>query len=109
MRRRGKIIPFCARIEGSKHKQVEQPSAKSALYRRVQSRQKPALQLEGMADKLIGSLIYGEHEVPKRSRNWREALKVPVYIGLALIFIAGLAYKFANFREERRTTQFIEA
>jgi hypothetical protein len=62
-----------------------------------------------MADKLIGSLIYGEHEVPKRSRTWKEALKVPVYIGLVLLFIAGVAYKFANFREERRAGQFIEA
>lgn len=62
-----------------------------------------------MPDKLIGSLIYGEHEIPKRSRNWKEALKVPVSIALALIFIAGLAYKFANFQEERRVRQFVEA
>jgi hypothetical protein len=62
-----------------------------------------------MADKLIGSLIYGEHEIPKRSRNWREALKVPVSIALALVFVAGLAYKYANFREEGRVRQFVEA
>jgi len=62
-----------------------------------------------MADKLIGSLIYGEHEIPKRSRTWKEALKVPVSIALVLIFIAGVAYKFANFREERRVRQFVEA
>ena len=61
-----------------------------------------------MGEKLIGSLIYGEHENPKKSRPWKAALKVPVSIGLVLIFIAGLVYKFANFREERRTTQFIE-
>ena len=62
-----------------------------------------------MADKLIGSLIYGEHQIPKKSRTWKEALKVPVSIALVLIFIGGLAYKFANFREERRVRQFIEA
>jgi len=61
-----------------------------------------------MADKLIGSLIYGEHEIPKKSRTWKEALKVPVSIALVLIFIGGLAYKFANFREERRVRQFVE-
>lgn len=61
-----------------------------------------------MADKLIGSLIYGEHEIPKKSRTWKEALKVPVSIALVLIFIGGLAYKFANFREERCVRQFVE-
>jgi hypothetical protein len=61
-----------------------------------------------MADKLIGSLIYGEHEVPKKSRTWKEALKVPVSIALVLTFVAGVAYKFANFREERRVRQFVE-
>jgi hypothetical protein len=61
-----------------------------------------------MADKLIGSLIYGEHEIPKRSRSWKEALKVPVSIALVLIFISGLAYKFANFREERRVREFVQ-
>src|ERR1041385_6371448 len=62
-----------------------------------------------MAEKLIGSLIYGEHEIPKKSRTLKEALKVPVYIALVLIFLGGVAYKFANFREERRVRQFIEA
>ena len=61
-----------------------------------------------MPDKLIGSLIYGEHEIPKKSRTWKEALKVPVSIALVLIFISGIAYKFANFREERRVRQFVE-
>jgi hypothetical protein len=61
-----------------------------------------------MAEKLIGSLIYGEHQIPKKSRTWKEALKVPFSIALVLIFIAGIAYKFANFREERRVRQFVE-
>jgi hypothetical protein len=62
-----------------------------------------------MADKLIGSLIYGEHEIPKRSRTWKEALKVPISIALVLIFIAGIAYKFANVREERQVRRFVES
>src|SRR5438034_9677368 len=62
-----------------------------------------------MADKLIGSLIYGDHEIPRKSRTWKEALKVPVSIALVLIFVAGIVYKFANFREERRVRQFVQA
>jgi len=62
-----------------------------------------------MAEKLIGSLIYGQHAIPKKARAWKERLKVPVTIGLVLILIGGLAYKFANFREERRVSQFVQA
>ena len=62
-----------------------------------------------MADKLIGSLIYDNHPIPKKSRALKERLKVPVAIGLVLIFIGGLAYKFANFREEGRVGLFVEA
>ncbi len=62
-----------------------------------------------MADKLIGSLLYDEHPIPKRSRALKERLKVPVAIALVLIFISGMAYKFANFREERSVRRFIAA
>ena len=62
-----------------------------------------------MAEKLIGSLIYGDHPIPKKSRALKERLKVPVTIGLVLIFIGGVAYKYANFREERKVRQFVEA
>ncbi|PYS38355.1 MAG: hypothetical protein DMG14_18000 [Acidobacteria bacterium] len=62
-----------------------------------------------MADKLIGSLIYDNHPIPKKSRALKERLKVPVAIALVLIFISGITYKFANYREERRVRQFMEA
>ena len=62
-----------------------------------------------MADRLIGSLLYDEHPIPKRSRALKERLKVPVAIALVLIFISGIAYKFANFREERSVRRFIAA
>ena len=62
-----------------------------------------------MADKIIGSLLYGDHPAPKKSWAWRERLKVPVAIGLVLIVIGGIAYKFANYREEGRVRQFIES
>ena len=60
-----------------------------------------------MSDKIIGSLLYADHPIPKKSRALKERLKVPVAIILALVFIGGLIYKFANFREERRVRQFI--
>jgi hypothetical protein len=60
-----------------------------------------------MADKIIGSLIYGDHPIPKRSRALTERLKVPFYIAIALVLISGLLYKFANFREERAVRQFM--
>ena len=62
-----------------------------------------------MADKIIGSLIYDDHPIPKKTRALKDRLKVPVAIALVLIFLSGLAYKFANYREERRVRQFVEA
>jgi hypothetical protein len=61
-----------------------------------------------MADKLIGSLIYADHPIPKRSRALKERIKVPLAIALVLVFVGGVAYKFANYREERRVRQFIK-
>lgn len=60
-----------------------------------------------MADKLIGSLLYDDHPIPKKTQLWKDRLKVPVTIALVLIFISGVIYKFANFREERRVLQFV--
>jgi hypothetical protein len=62
-----------------------------------------------MADKIIGSLIYDDHPIPRRSRAWRERLKVPVLISAALVMIGSVAWKFANYREEGRVRDFIEA
>lgn len=60
-----------------------------------------------MADKIIGSLLYDDHPIPKKSRALKERLKVPLGIALVLIFVGGLAYKFANYREERRVRDFM--
>ena len=62
-----------------------------------------------MADKIIGSLLYDDHPIPKKSRAFTERIKAPVGIALVLIFVSGMAYKFANFREERRVRQFVSA
>jgi hypothetical protein len=62
-----------------------------------------------MADKIIGSLLYDNHPIPKKSRAWKERLKVPVAIGLVLLVIGGIAWKFANYREEGQVRRFIES
>src|SRR5205085_1853802 len=62
-----------------------------------------------MADKLIGSLLHDDHPIPKKSRALKERLKVPVGIALVLIFISGVVYKFANYKEEGRVKQFMQA
>jgi hypothetical protein len=62
-----------------------------------------------MADKIIGSLIYDDHPIPKKTRALKDRLKVPVAIALVLIFVSGIAYKFANYREEGRVRQFMDA
>jgi hypothetical protein len=60
-----------------------------------------------MAEKLIGSLIYGEHLVPKRRPPLRERLKVPLAIGAVILLVGLLAYRFANYREEGRIRSFL--
>jgi hypothetical protein len=61
-----------------------------------------------MADKIIESLLYDNHPIPKKSRALKERLKVPVGIALVLTFISGVAYKYVNYREERHVRQFME-
>ena len=68
-----------------------------------------AAKMISMADKLIGSLLYDDHPIPKKSRALKDRLKVPAAIFLVLIFVSGIAYKFANYREERRIRQFVGA
>jgi len=62
-----------------------------------------------MADKIIGSLIYDNHPVPKKSRAWKERFKVPIAIPVVLLVIGGIAWKFANFREEGQVRRFMDA
>jgi hypothetical protein len=64
---------------------------------------------DSMADKIIGSLIYGQHATPKQQRALRDRLKVPLLIGAVLLILGGAAYKFANYREEHLVKNFLEA
>ena len=61
-----------------------------------------------MAEKLIGSLIYGDHPPPKKARPIKDRIKVPVSIALVLIVVGGALYKFANYREESQVHRFLE-
>jgi len=60
-----------------------------------------------MREPMVGSLIYGDHKVPKKSRPWNERLKLPVLVALVFLAIVGLYYKFCNYREEGAVTQFL--
>jgi len=60
-----------------------------------------------MREPMVGSLIYGDHKIPKKSRPWKERLKLPAAVALGFVVIAALAYEFVNYREERAVTQFL--
>ena len=60
-----------------------------------------------MREPMVGSLIYGDHKVPQKSRPWQERLKLPALVALVFLAILGLYYKFANYREEGAVTQFL--
>ena len=53
---------------------------------------------------MIGSLIYGEHKIPKRRSIW-----LPIVIGLVMLIAGVVVYKFANWRAERSVAQFLQA
>ena len=61
-----------------------------------------------MAEKLIGSLIYGDHPKPSEARPLKDWLKVPVALLLTLLVIGGGLYRFINYREESRVSTFLE-
>lgn len=57
---------------------------------------------------MVGSLIYGDHKVPKKTRPWKERWKAPTAVGLVFILGAVLFYKYANYREEGAVTAFLQ-
>jgi hypothetical protein len=61
-----------------------------------------------MPDKLIGSLIYGEHVAPKKRRPLKERLRVPIIIGTIVAVLGYLTYHFINYREEGQVRHFME-
>jgi len=62
-----------------------------------------------MAERLIGSLIYGDHPEPQKARPGKERLKWPVAIFLVVALVGGILYEFANYREEGQVRVFLSA
>jgi hypothetical protein len=62
-----------------------------------------------MAERLIGSLIYDDHPPPRMARPWKDRIKGPLTLFVVVGVIAGLAYTFANYREEARVGAFLSA
>ena len=60
-----------------------------------------------MREPMVGSLIYGDHKVPKKSRPWSERWKLPAAVALAFIIASGLYYKYCNYRQEGAVSQFL--
>ena len=60
-----------------------------------------------MREPMVGSLIYGNHKVPKKSRPWSERWKLPTAVALLFIVACGLYYKYCNYRQEGAVTQFL--
>ena len=60
-----------------------------------------------MKEPMVGSLIYGNHKAPKRSRPWQERVKLPAIVLAIFIFSSFLAYKYCNYRQERSVTAFL--
>ena len=60
-----------------------------------------------MAEKLIGSLIYGEHEIPKLQQPWPKRIRLPLAIVIGVFLIIWGAYKLVNFREEGSVSGFL--
>jgi hypothetical protein len=56
---------------------------------------------------MVGSLIYGDHKVPKRSRPWKERWKLPAAIIALFILLSFLGYKYCNYRQESSVTEFL--
>ena len=60
-----------------------------------------------MREPMVGSLIYGDHKIPQKSRPWKERLMLPAIVALVFIVIGALSYEFWNYREEGAVREFL--
>lgn len=60
-----------------------------------------------MTEPLVGSLLYGDHKVPRKSRPWQERVKVPGIVLAVFILLGFLGYKYYNYQQERSVTEFL--
>ena len=61
-----------------------------------------------MSDKLIGNLITGDHVVPKPTIPLKKKLLIAFYIVTVVSVGSFLIWKFINYREESRVSQFLQ-
>jgi hypothetical protein len=61
-----------------------------------------------MKDPMVGSLLYGDHKVPRKSRPWQDRIKLPGIVIAVFIVLGFIGYKKYNFRQERSVTEFLE-
>jgi len=57
---------------------------------------------------MVGSLIYGDHKIPRKTRPWKDRLKLPAAVAVVFIALSVLAYQYVNYRQEGAVTQFLE-
>jgi len=60
-----------------------------------------------MSEKIIGSLIYGDHVVPKKQRPLKQRIAFVLSITILVVLVAVGAYKFVNYREEASVEGFL--
>jgi hypothetical protein len=60
-----------------------------------------------MREPMVGSLIYGDHKVPRKTRPWKERWKLPTAVGAVFIIAILLVYQFGNYRQEGAVTEFL--
>jgi hypothetical protein len=61
-----------------------------------------------MKEPMVGSLIYGDHKIPKKSRPWQQRWKLPGIVIAVFIVLSIIEYKYVNYRQERSVTEFID-
>ena len=60
-----------------------------------------------MSEKMIGSLIYGDHPIPKKQMPLKLRITIAAVIAVVVILASVTAYKFFNFREEGSVSNFL--
>jgi hypothetical protein len=60
-----------------------------------------------MKEPMVGSLIYGEHQAPRRSRPWQDRMKLPGIVIAVFIVLSFIGYRNYNYWQERSVTEFL--
>lgn len=60
-----------------------------------------------MKEPMVGSFLYGDHKVPRKSRPWQDRVKIPGIVIVVFIALSFLGYKYYNYRQESSVTEFL--